>query len=87
MLNPLRRLADRDRIRPDPRMSAYRAPHDVEPIDEGPPDDYLVENDEEPIRAPAGARIVQGLQVLLILILAVLSLAVFWMVGLVLNIF
>ena len=50
-------------------------------------DDYLVMGDPEPDRPGVGARIVHGLQILLILVLAVLSFAIFWVVGLLLNVF
>jgi len=81
MLNPLRRIVDRDRTDIAPLTMRPQA----QPIDE-PPDDYLVEGDEEPDRQPTGARVIQGLQVLLIAILAVLSLAVFWLIAMMLNI-
>jgi hypothetical protein len=50
-------------------------------------DDYLVVGDVEPDRPGVGARIVHGLRILLILVLAVLSFAIFWVVGLLLNVF
>jgi hypothetical protein len=50
-------------------------------------DDYLVVGDVEPDRPGVGARIVHGLQILLILLMAALSFAIFWVVGLLLNIF
>jgi hypothetical protein len=50
-------------------------------------DDYLVIGDVEPDRPSVAVRIVHGLQVLLILLMAVLSFAVFWVVGLMLHIF
>jgi hypothetical protein len=59
---------------------------DAEPT--GPlADDYLVEGDAaaEPTRT-AGAQIAQALQVLLILVMAALSLGIFWLLALLLNI-
>ena len=52
-----------------------------------PADDYLVEGEQEPERPPATLRIVQALQIVLVLVLAALSLAIFWLIGLMLNIF
>ena len=52
----------------------------------GRSDDYLVEGTEEPVRPSATAQIAQFLQVILIAVIAVLSLAVFWLVGTLLNI-
>jgi len=50
-------------------------------------DDYLVEGDvtAEPQRS-AGAQAAQALQVLLILFMAALSLGIFWLLALLLNI-
>ncbi|HWD59845.1 MAG TPA: hypothetical protein VG308_16275 [Stellaceae bacterium] len=58
----------------------------VNPI--GPPgeDDYLVEGDEQIDQPSAAARVVHTLQIVMIFVLAVLSLAVFWLLGTVLNI-
>jgi hypothetical protein len=50
-------------------------------------DDYLVEGEEEFVRPSSGSRIVNALQILLILMLAVLSFAIFWVVGLLFNFF
>jgi hypothetical protein len=58
---------------------------DDEPIS-APTDDYLVEGEEQPNRPTAGARIAHGLQIALIIALAVLSLAIFWVLGLMFNI-
>jgi hypothetical protein len=52
----------------------------------GPSDDYLVEGTEEPVRPSVMAQVAQFLQVILIAVIAVLSLAVFWLVGTLLNI-
>jgi hypothetical protein len=51
-----------------------------------PTDDYLVEGEAEP-RRTAGGQIVQVLMILLILVLAALSLGIFWMLALLFNIF
>ena len=87
MRNPLRRLANRappPRFGGDMTLSMRR---NVDPI--GPPrnDDYLVEGDQEIAQPSTAARLVQTLQVLLILVMAVLSFAVFWLLGLLFNIF
>jgi len=58
---------------------------DVEPISP-PTDDYLVEGEEQLERPTAGAQIVRVLQIVLILVLAALSLAVFRVLGLLLGI-
>jgi hypothetical protein len=57
------------------------------PIEAVPADDYHVVGRDEPERAGAGARLVQGLLLVLILVLAVVTFAIFWVVGLLLNIF
>jgi hypothetical protein len=57
----------------------------VEPITP-PTDDYQVEGEAAPARATTGAQVVHVLQVLLIVVLALLSFAVFWLIGLLLNI-
>lgn len=49
-------------------------------------DDYLVEGDEAPNRPSAMLQVTQFLQVLLIAVMAVLSLAVFWLIAVMLNI-
>jgi hypothetical protein len=85
MLNSLRRLVDRDRA-PRAQFAApptYAVPRDIP----APDDDYHVEGDDEPLAPSVGARMVQAGQMVLILVLAVLSLAVFWLIGLILNIF
>ncbi len=58
----------------------------ADPFDR-PSDDYLVEGDELPVRPSAVTQIAQFLQVILIVVLGVLSLAVFWLMGLLLNVF
>lgn len=52
-----------------------------------PADDYQVVGGPEPDRPGAGARIVHGLQIVVIILLAALSFAIFWVVGLILNVF
>jgi|HubBroStandDraft_4_1064222.scaffolds.fasta_scaffold2719110_1 hypothetical protein len=52
-----------------------------------PLDDYLVEGERQPDGPSIGARFIYGLQVALIIVMAVLSLAVFWLLGLWLNLF
>jgi len=78
MQNPTRRIIDRDM---PPAMR-----RDVDPIG-GPADDYLVVGDTDPDRLGIGARIAYGLQIVLIIVLALLSFAIFWVVGLLLNVF
>ena len=51
-----------------------------------PADDYLVEAESEAVRPPAAQQAVRVLQLVLIAVIAVLSLAVFWMIGLILGI-
>jgi hypothetical protein len=50
-------------------------------------DDYLVEGEGETSRPTVGAQLVQVLQILLILFLAALTFGVFWLLGLLFNIF
>jgi hypothetical protein len=52
-----------------------------------PMDDYLVEGERQPAGPSIAARIVYVLQVALIIIMAVLSLAIFWTIGLWLELF
>ncbi|HWB49369.1 MAG TPA: hypothetical protein VG651_09685 [Stellaceae bacterium] len=52
----------------------------------GPADDYLVEGEEQPTRPSAIAQAAQFGQVVLIALIAVLSLAVFWLLGTLLGI-
>jgi hypothetical protein len=51
-----------------------------------PIDDYVVDRDTERVGPPAGARILQGLNALLLAILALLSLALFFVVATLLGI-
>jgi hypothetical protein len=73
----------RRRPQPPPRHDfAISAPQDVEPDD-----DYLVEEDEPSFRVTVALQVVKFLQVLLVFLMAALSLAVFWLLGTLLNIF
>jgi hypothetical protein len=49
-------------------------------------DDYLIEGDGEPNRPSVMLQIVRFLQILLVVLMAVLSLAVFWLIAVMLNI-
>jgi hypothetical protein len=57
----------------------------VEPISPRS-DDYHIEGEDAGDRPSHAARVVQGFQIVLIVVLAVLSFAVFWLIGLMLNI-
>jgi hypothetical protein len=59
---------------------------DVEPVAPRR-DDYLVEGEREPEGPTVGARIIHGLQIITIIVIAALSLAIFWVIGLILHIF
>ncbi len=50
-------------------------------------DDYLIVGRDEPERPGFGTRIAYGLLFLIILVIAVLSFATFWVAALLLNIF
>ena len=50
-------------------------------------DDYIVEREDQQPRTPASLRIIRFLQAILIIVIAILSFAVFWMVGLIIGIF
>ena len=50
-------------------------------------DDYIVETGTERERIPASFQIFRLLQAVLIIAIAILSFAVFWMVGLIIGIF
>jgi len=63
---------------PPPNFSA-------EPPADLPPDDYLIEGEDLPEPVPNSARLVHTLQIVLILIIAALSFAIFCLMGLVLN--
>ena len=49
-------------------------------------DDYLVEGEHEPHQPTAVDRVLSTLQIVLIILMAVLSLAVFWTLGVILSI-
>jgi hypothetical protein len=49
--------------------------------------DYVIVGDDEADRPTAGSRILHGLQIIMIIVLAVLSFAIFWVIGLLLNVF
>jgi hypothetical protein len=59
---------------------------DVDPIAPRK-DDYLVEGEQQLEGPTVGARVIHGLQIITIIVIAALSLAVFWVVGLILHIF
>jgi hypothetical protein len=63
-------------------------PADLRPVGQtgGPSDDYLVETGTERVRPPASVQIVRVLQAVLVVAIALLSLAVFWMIGLIFGI-
>jgi hypothetical protein len=52
-----------------------------------PADDYILQTEVEASRPPVGLQLVRVLQAVLIAAIALLSLAVFWMIGLMLGIF
>jgi hypothetical protein len=52
-----------------------------------PSDDYFVESGEKPVRTPVSLQVVGVLEFILIVAIAILSLAVFWMVGLIVGFF
>lgn len=57
-----------------------------QPID-APADDYLIEGHGEDAPPTVALRVVWGLQILLIVVLAAISFAVFWLVGEMLHLF
>jgi hypothetical protein len=65
---------------------AWSAPRNAGPVSPLPPDDYHVEGETQTEQPTVAARIVHGLQIALIIVLTVLSFAVFWLIGLMLNI-
>jgi hypothetical protein len=87
MRNPLRRIVDR---RPAAATAggdmAWSMRRNAEPISPLPPDDYHVEGETQVEQPTVAARVVHGLQIVLIIVLALLSFAVFWLIGLTLNI-
>jgi len=50
-------------------------------------DDYIVETGTEWPRTPASLRVIRFLEAILIIAIAILSFAVFWMVGLIIGVF
>lgn len=77
----------RQRIAPaDPRRYDLAASRPIGQYSE-PPDDYLVEAETQTTRAPVAVQAARVLQFVLLLVIALLSLAVFWMIGLILGIF
>jgi hypothetical protein len=53
----------------------------------GVPDDYLIEHDPVRHEAPFGLWLIQFLRVILVLVLAAVSLALFWLIGSVIGLF
>jgi len=58
-------------------------PPDPEPL----ADDYIVERDDELPRPPVGIQIIHAFRVLMVIILAAASLALFWLVGTMVGLF
>ena len=81
MRNPLRRLVNRDRPPPISGGMAMTMRGGA-----APDDHYLVEGEQPVEQSSVVDRVINSLQILLILVLAVLSLAVFWLLGLLFNI-
>jgi hypothetical protein len=77
----------RQKIDPMPRENFDPpAGRSADPISPPRQDDYLVEGEEPSEGWSPATRIINGLQVLLIIVIAVLSLALFWMLGQTFNI-
>ena len=78
-------LLRRRRIAPmreaPPRLTRTRDP--ITPLS----DDYLVEGEDVTDQPSTAERVVHSLQIVLIIVLAVLALAIVWLLGLVFNIF
>jgi hypothetical protein len=67
---------------------AYQEPYPRPLAQPGQPaDDYILETEVEASRPPVRLQILRVLQALLIVGIALLSLAVFWMIGLIIGIF
>jgi len=64
-------------------------PADFRPVAQAgqPSDDYIVETGAETRLPPASLQVVRFLQFILIAAIALLSVAVFWMIGLILGVF
>jgi hypothetical protein len=84
MLNMLRRRGRRDHIMPMRSDGMSTMPGGIELA--VPPDDYHVEGETVTVQPTTATRVVHGLQLALIVILAVLSFAIFWLIGLMLDI-
>jgi hypothetical protein len=52
-----------------------------------PADDYFIETEDATPRVPFSYRILRLLQGIMVLVIAVLSLALFWLVGTILGVF
>ena len=77
----------RRKIAPMARRDFDRAMRQEAPATAAPGDDYLVEGEEQPYRPSVVSQAAQLLQMVMIGVIAVLSLAIFWLVGTMLNIF
>jgi hypothetical protein len=88
MQSPLRRFINRDRPRRRAanNIAALRMSRDASSINPPVEDDYLVEGEELPDQPSIAARVVRTLQFVLIIVLAALSLAVFWLFATILGI-
>jgi hypothetical protein len=64
-------------------MALSTVPQEPEQI----PDDYMIERDDERAGQPVTTRIVTGLRALMVVILALASLALFWVVGTMIGLF
>jgi hypothetical protein len=69
-------------MRRDVERGPLRGPAAAGAVD----DHYLVEGEEAPEQPSVGARVAHTLQIVMIFVLAALSLAIFWLFGLVFNI-
>jgi hypothetical protein len=52
-----------------------------------PADDYLIETEETTPRVPFSYRVLRLLQGIMVLVIAAVSLALFWLIGLILGVF
>ncbi len=64
-------------------MALSMLPPEPDPIT----DDYVIERDDERAGQPVTTRIVTGLRALMVVILALASLALFWVVGTMIGLF
>ena len=64
-------------------MARTMMPSDPEPV----ADDYIVEREDELPRVPIGIQIIHVFRVVMVVILAAASLALFWMVGTMIGLF